>query len=105
MRPLAPSPGHTPSATPSPSWEDQDTAWACSMMPLLSAPSFSICVVQARLAQPDASGRYVAGGLINLKFIYDRPKLLPSQITLPAGAYGFVNLKCNRAYANRFYGA
>jgi hypothetical protein len=62
-------------------------------------------IVQARLAQPDASGRYVAGGLINLKFIYDRPKLLPSQITLPAGDYGFVALKCDRAYANRFYTA
>jgi hypothetical protein len=61
--------------------------------------------VQARLAQPDASGRYVAGGLINLKSIYDLKKLLPSQITLPAGDYGFVDLKCNRAYANRFYTA
>jgi hypothetical protein len=58
--------------------------------------------VQARLAQPDASGRYVAGELINLKLIIHRPKL-PSQITLPAGDYGFVALKCDRAYANRFY--
>ncbi len=60
--------------------------------------------VQARLAQPDAAGRYVAGELINLKLLIHRPKL-PSQITLPAGDYGFVALKCDRAYANRFYTA
>jgi hypothetical protein len=60
--------------------------------------------VQARLAQLDASGRYVAGELINLKLLIHRPKL-PSQITLPAGDYGIVALKCDRAYANRLYTA
>jgi hypothetical protein len=49
-------------------------------------------LIQARLAQPDASGRYVHGDLVSLRGFYD-PKV-PSQLTLPAGDYAIVQLTC-----------
>jgi hypothetical protein len=49
-------------------------------------------LVQARLAQPDASGRWVHGDLVTLRGMYD-PQV-PTVVTLPAGEYGIVQLMC-----------
>ena len=60
----------------------------------------------ASLAQPDESGRYVyvRGGSVALRAAFDE-KNLPSQLVLPAGDYGIVNLSCSAPYRNRVYNA
>ena len=55
--------------------------------------------VIARVAHPDASGRYVAAEEIALKRILNR-RGAPAEVTLPAGDYGLVRLECNGGIQN-----
>jgi hypothetical protein len=56
-------------------------------------------VIEARLAQPDGSGRWVHGPRVYLRTMYD-PQL---PITLPPGEYGIVELKCKRGNRELFF--
>jgi hypothetical protein len=57
--------------------------------------------VEAKVAHPDADGRYVAGGeRISLKRILNLPKQ-PSEVVLPAGDYGIVSLECSTGNIHR----
>ena len=60
--------------------------------------------ISANLAKPE-SGRYVnTGQIITLKGPFDLSKV-PAQVTLPAGDYGIVRLRCTQPYNNRSFSA
>jgi hypothetical protein len=61
--------------------------------------------VIARVAHPDASGRYVAsigGEEIALKRILNLPNL-PIEVQLPAGEYGIIDLDCENFNRHRHF--
>ena len=63
--------------------------------------------IEALLAQPDASGRYVKGDRVVLRSSWASAddRKLPSQIVLPAGDYGIVQLTCNMHRHTRNFNA
>lgn len=61
--------------------------------------------ITARLAKPDASGRYVWDELVTLKGMMDFAEKTPSEIVLPAGDYGIVQLRCSIPHRNRIFNA
>ncbi|HEY2135110.1 MAG TPA: hypothetical protein VGH49_04440 [Xanthobacteraceae bacterium] len=58
--------------------------------------------VLARMAHPDASGRYISGEEVALKRILNRSGA-PIEVTLPAGDYGIVGLDCENGNQHRFF--
>lgn len=58
----------------------------------------------ATVARPDAEGRYVGGEEIYLKRITNRPNE-PTEVVLPAGDYGIVQLDCWNSPHHRYFNA
>jgi len=58
--------------------------------------------VLAKVAHPDAGGRYIEGEEIALKRILNRPDV-PIEVQLPAGEYGIVRLECENRLDHRIF--
>jgi hypothetical protein len=61
--------------------------------------------ISARLAKPNGAGRYVWDESVVLKGLMDFAEKTPSQIVLPAGEYGIVQLRCGLPRRNRIFNA